>query len=432
MSGFFVLAQPQTGTNNNDMTTLLRNYIKTFDGLSNEIWWLALITFVNRLGAMVIPFLSIYLNEDLHFSYEKISWVMTAYGLGSLFGSWLGGVLCDRIGYYKVILLSLIFTGLNFLWVMHVSSFLMICVSFFVLITIADMGRPGFFVALSAYSKPENKTRSLTLIRLAINLGMGAGPMLGGILIGTLGYKSLFYVDGISCLAAAFLMTRILHPKKAKELDKEVVPNKPRSPWRDKAFVLFIIALALFATIFVPIFSVVPVFYRSVHQLSEVSIGLLIGLNGFLIVVFEMPLIAWLQRKKWTIIGFTIFGLWLTALSFLLLIWESWTAIVIVAMVFMTLGEMIAFPFSNKFALDRSKFGKQGAFMGLYTMAFSVAHIFGHNIGMQVTAAYGFKVTWLLFGGLALIAWLLLLRAQQLINREATKTTLSLTTNKNL
>ena len=98
----------------------------------------------------------------------------------------------------------------------------------------------------------------------------------------------------------------------------------------------------------------------------------------------------------------------------------------------MTLGEIIAFPFSNKFALDRSKFGKQGAFMGLYTMAFSVAHIFGHNIGMQVTAAYGFKVTWLLFGGLALIAWLLLLRAQQLINGEAAKTTLSLTTNKNL
>lgn len=412
------------------MPTLLRNYIKTFEGLSIEIWWLAVITFVNRLGAMVIPFLSIYLNEDLNYSLEKISWVMTAYGLGSLVGSWLGGVLCDRIGYYKVILLSLILTGLNFLWVMHISSFWLICASFFILITLADMGRPGFYVALSAYSKPENKTRSLTLIRLAINLGMGAGPVLGGLLIGTLGYESLFYVDGISCLAAAFLMTQMLHPKKAKELDKEIVPDHPRSPWKDKAFVLFIVALALFATIFVPIFSVVPVFYRSVHELSEVSIGLLIGLNGFLIVVFEMPLIAWLQRKKGTPIGYTILGLWLTALSFLMLIWESWAAIVVIAMVCMTLGEMIAFPFSNKFALDRSKFGKQGSFMGVYTMAFSVAHIIGHNMGMQITAAYGFKATWLLFGGIAVIAWLCMARAQQLIKRETAKSTLSLTTNK--
>ena len=118
----------------NDMSALLRKYINTFAGLSKEIWWLALITFVNRVGAMVIPFLSIYLNEDLEMSLENISWVMTAYGLGSLFGSWLGGLLCDRIGYYKVILLSLMLSGINFLWVMHVSTFWMICIAFFIVL----------------------------------------------------------------------------------------------------------------------------------------------------------------------------------------------------------------------------------------------------------------------------------------------------------
>jgi predicted MFS family arabinose efflux permease len=401
------------------MTQLLRNYIKTFDGLSREIWWLALITFVNRLGAMVIPFLSIYLNESLGFSFEDIAWVMSAYGLGSLFGAWLGGKLTDQIGYYKVILLSLILTGINFLWVMHVESFWMICVSFFVLITLADMGRPAFFVALNAYSKPENKTRSLTLIRLAINLGMGAGPMLGGLMIGTMGYQSLFYVDGITCLGAAILMTQVLHPKKARELDKEVVLENPKSPLKDFPYVIFLIALSLFATIFVPIFSIVPVFYRTVHELSEVSIGLLIGLNGFLIVIFEMPLINWLQKQRWTDIGYTIFGLLLTGISFLLLIWESWAGIVLISMLFLTIGEMISFPFSNKFALIRSKFGKQGAFMGLYTMSFSVAHIFGHNAGMQITAAYGFQTTWIFFGILALIAWFLLIWVRRLVAKES-------------
>ncbi|MFT5751224.1 MAG: putative MFS family arabinose efflux permease [Flavobacteriales bacterium] len=401
------------------MTVLLRNYIKTFEGLSREIWWLALITFVNRLGAMVIPFLSIYLNESLDFSLEDIAWVMSAYGLGSLFGSWLGGKLTDQIGYYKVILLSLIFTGANFLWVMHVESFWMICISFFFLITLADMGRPAFFVALSAYSKPENKTRSLTLIRLAINLGMGAGPMLGGILIGTLGYQSIFYVDGITCLAAAILMTQVLHPKKAKELDKEVIVKNPRPPLKDFPYVIFLIALALFAAIFVPIFSIVPVFYRTVHELSEVSIGLIIGMNGLLIVICEMPLINWLQKQRWTDIGYTIFGLLLTGFSFLLLIWESWAGIVLISMLFLTVGEMISFPFSNKFALDRSKSGKQGAFMGLYTMSFSVAHIFGHNAGMQITAAYGFQTTWVFFGVLSLIAWGLLIWVRRLVAKES-------------
>ncbi len=65
------------------MKTVLRNYIKTFKGLSPEVWWLSLITFVNRFGAMVIPFLSLYLKEDLEFSKPMIGWVMTAYGFGS-------------------------------------------------------------------------------------------------------------------------------------------------------------------------------------------------------------------------------------------------------------------------------------------------------------------------------------------------------------
>jgi hypothetical protein len=38
--------------------------------------------------------------------------------------------------------------------------------------TVADMFRPAMFVSLATYSKPENRTRSLTLVRLAVNLGL--------------------------------------------------------------------------------------------------------------------------------------------------------------------------------------------------------------------------------------------------------------------
>jgi len=410
------------------MKQLLRDYFSNFGGLSKEVWWLSLITFVNRVGAMVIPFLSLYLNESLCFEQGQIGWIMTAYGLGSLAGSILGGKLTDRLGYYKVILMSLVFTGINFLWVMHVESFEMICVSFFLLILLADMGRPAFFVALSAYSKPENKTRSLTLIRLAINLGMGAGPMLGGILIATLSYQSLFYIDGFTCLIAALIMIKVLHPKKAKVQDEEIVPNNPVLPQRDFPYILFLIALCLFAMIFMPIFSLVPLFYRSIFQLSEFSIGLIIGLNGFMIVVLEMPLISWLQKKKWTNIGYTIFGLLLTGISYLMLLYESWVGIVVLSMVVMTIGEMISFPFSNKFALDRSKKGRQGAYMGLYTVAFAVAHIFSHNASMQITEQYGFQATWIFFGILTVIAWILLVWANRLVNKQTAQEKLSLNT----
>lgn len=414
------------------MKLLLRNYIKTFEGLSSEIWWLALITLINRTGAMVIPFLSLYLTEDLCFTLTSASWVMTAYGLGSFFGSWMGGKLCNLIGYYKVILLSLVLTGFNFLWVMHVQDFWLMCISFFILIAVADMGRPAFFVALSAYSKPENKTRSLTLIRLAINLGFSLGPAVGGILIATLGYEALFYVDGITCILAGILMTQTLHPRKAREMDKEIPVSNPLPPQKDTQYVLFLIALSLFGIVFIQYFSTVPLFYRQVHHLGEGSIGLILALNGVLIVALEMPLIAWMDSKKWSNIKNTIAGLLLTGLSFLLLLWESWVGIVIIGMIIATIGEMISFPFSNKYALDRSKKGLQGSYMGLYSMSFSISHIFGHSSGMQITDHFGFKTTWGFLIALTLIAWGLLYVVQRSINKESLKEPVSLEPKLNL
>ena len=84
------------------MKRLLFNYFNTFDGLSREVWWLALITLINRAGTMVIPFLSLYLTQSLDFSLWEVGWIMALFGMGSVVGSWLGGELTDRIGYYKV------------------------------------------------------------------------------------------------------------------------------------------------------------------------------------------------------------------------------------------------------------------------------------------------------------------------------------------
>ena len=175
------------------MKTLFNNYLNTFKGLSKEVWWLALITLINRAGTMVIPFLSLYLTEDLEFSLSNVGTLMVCFGLGSVVGSWLGGKLTDSTGYYKVMVRSLLGTGILFIGLQFLNTFYALCLGIFLVMLVADMFRPAMFVALSAYSKPENKTRSVTLIRLAINLGFSAGPAVGGRTITTFGYTALFW-----------------------------------------------------------------------------------------------------------------------------------------------------------------------------------------------------------------------------------------------
>ena len=170
------------------MKKLFTNYINTFKGLSKEVWWLSLITLINRAGTMVIPFLSLYLNKSLGFSLSEISWILPFWGLGSLVGTWLGGKLTDIVGYYKVMLVSLLFTGIFFFLLQYITTFEGFCAGIFLVMLVADIFRPAMFVALSAYSKPENKTRSVTLIRLAINLGLSAGTAVGGLIITGMSY----------------------------------------------------------------------------------------------------------------------------------------------------------------------------------------------------------------------------------------------------
>lgn len=400
------------------MKALFTNYFKTFRGLSNEVWWLALITFINRSGTMVIPFLTIYLNEDLSFSFPQIGWIMSCFGLGSVIGTWLGGKLTDEIGYYKVMVRSLLSTGILFIALQFLTTFTQVCLGIFLVMVVADTFRPAMFVAMSVYSKPENKTRSVTLIRLAINLGFSAGPAIGGLIIANLGYSGLFWMDGITCILATILLIKVLNPRVAKAIDDEK-NEQPESAYKDKPYWIFFIAMFLFAVIFMQYFSTMPLFYRNIHALSEVEIGVLLGLNGFMIFLLEMPLIHWLDSAKYNKIGLTAIGLFLTVLSFLVLNVTPYSSILIVSILFMTIGEMIGFPYSNAFAMDRSKKGKKGQYLAMYLMAFSLANVFGHNGGLQLIDKIGYNNTWYVMcvlGGLGVI--LLYVLKRMLINED--------------
>ncbi|TYB79538.1 MDR family MFS transporter [Bizionia myxarmorum] len=393
------------------MKKLYFGYINTFRGLSPEIWWLALITLINRAGTMVIPFLSLYLTTDLNLSLGQVGWVMSAFGLGSVCGSWLGGKLTDKIGYYKVMVRSLLGTGILFIGLQFLHTFASISFGIFLVMLVADMFRPAMFVALSAYSKAENKTRSVTLIRLAINLGFSAGPAIGGIIIVTMSYAGLFWIDGISCILATILLMNVLHPKKAKTQD-DIVNTNPESAYKDKSYFIFLAAMTMFGIVFLQYFSTMPIYYKEIHHLSELDIGILLGLNGAFIFLLEMPLIKWLESTRYSKPALMIIGAILVGISFLVLNITPWMGILVIGMLFMTVGEMITFPFSNAFAMERAKKGNQGEYMALYSIAFSIAHIFGHNAGMHMADALGFENTWYIMSLLAVICmaflWLLI------------------------
>lgn len=397
-----------------------QKYISNFTGFSREIWILTLITFINRAGTMVLPFLTKYLNEDLHLSYDQIGWILVSFGLGSMGGSWLGGKLADKIGFYKVMIFSLLTSGAMFFGIQKITSFEGLLVGMFLIMLIADMFRPAMFVSLAAYSKPENRTRSLTLVRLAINLGFAAGPALGGLIIMNLGYKGLFWIDGTSCMTAILIFWLLVKEKKKSSYLKNDQPGDvlTQSVFKDVPFWIFLGLCLITGIIFFQLFTTLPLYHSKQFNLSELQSGLLLTINGIMIFFLEMPLVNYIEKNNINRLKVIIIGTGIMALCMFLLLINFWAGILIVMMLVMTFGEMFVFPFANSFAMSRAPKGHEGRYMAIFTMSYSAAHILSGKTGMTIIGQFGYQANWLFMGGLGVLAVFLGIATYRMVKKE--------------
>ena len=383
-----------------------RKYIDNFRGFRREIWILTLVTFINRAGTMVLPFLSKYLNDDLHFSLPQIGNILVCFGLGSMVGSWLGGKLSDKIGFYRIMIFSLFVSGLMFFGLQYITSYIGLCISIFIIMVVADMFRPAMFVSLNVYAKPENRTRALTLVRLAVNLGFAAGPALGGLIIMNIGYKGLFWADGATCIIAILTFWLLVKEKKKPAESKEekaLLEASRESVFKDKPFWIFLFMCVITGVLFFQLFTTIPLYHKKQFDLNELQTGLLLTLNGVLIFFLEMPIVSYIERNKLDKVKIVSIGCFLMAISMFLMLLNFWAGILIIMMLFMTFAEMFAFPFSNSFAMSRAPKGHEGRYMAIFTMSFSAAHVLSAKIGMGIVAIFGYQMNWLFMGILGLI-----------------------------
>jgi predicted MFS family arabinose efflux permease len=395
-------------------------YISNFQGFSREIWILTLVTFINRAGTMVLPFLSKYLHEDLHFSLSQVGTIMVFFGFGSMLGSWLGGKLSDTIGFYKIMIFSLLISGLMFFGLRFITSFYGLCISMFLIMTVSDMFRPAMFVSLGAYAKPENRTRALTLVRLAINLGFAAGPALGGLIIMSVGYKGLFWVDGATCILAILIFwLKVKEKKKSTYLDKEHPGDVlVESVFKDKIYWLFLTSTLIVGIMFFQLFTTIPIYHREQFGLTELQTGLLLTLNGVLVFFLEMPIVNYIEKNKKDKLKVIILGCFLMTISLFLMLVNTWSGILLIMMLFMTFAEMFNFPFSNAFALSRAPKHHQGRYMAIFAMSYSLAHIISAKLGMVIIDEYGYQTNWLFMGTLGVIGTLIGIYVYNLVERE--------------
>lgn len=387
------------------MNSILELYKKAFSNLNRNVWILSVAMFINRSGSMVLLFTSLYLTRDLHFTMAQSGMVMSCYGAGSIVGSYTGGWLTDRRNYYEVMLLSMISCGLVLLLMLVVSSLWVIAAVIFFYALCSDMFRPANSTAITNYTNTEDRTQSVSLMRLAINLGFSVGPAIGGFVAYHFGYKWLFAIDASTSFLTALMLILYL-PKKKTDLlqkDNESVKTKTTSAYRDWKYLFFILMVAAYGICFFQLFASVPQYFKQVCNYNEDTIGLLLALNGLLVVIIEMPLIAAVQNTK-NVFNFIIAGTLCIPAAFLILICgPGIMAMSIFYTLIITFSEIFAMPFMMNYALSRPTKERQGQYAALYSISFGIAVMIAPSLGLGLANSIGFNHMYFVMMGLSLL-----------------------------
>jgi predicted MFS family arabinose efflux permease len=368
-----------------------RLYREAYGGLPRAAWLLALLELVNRSGTMVIFFLTTYMTRKLGFTVVQAGSVMSAYGVGSMLGTYLGGRLCDRLGAYHVQKLSLGATAVVLVALQLPRSVWLLALLMLALAAFSEALHPANAAATARICTPELRPKGFALHRLAGNLGVSIGPVVGGTLA-LLDYKWLFWADGLTSLAAcalAFVFLRSAGPI-GEALAAAPAPALP--VWRNTAFLRLLPLVFGIALVFSQFFSTYPLYLRLRYGLSEAGIGRLIAVNTLLIVAVEMLLMHALRQQRPARV--VAVGTLLLGLGFGLTPLGHTVPFAVFSVVVWTLGEILTLPMLLTLTTLRSDPAAMGEYQGLTSLAFAMATTFGPALSTRLWDAAGPEWVW--------------------------------------
>ncbi len=368
-------------------------YKTSFTGLSRESWLLSVVILINRCGYMAVPFMGLYITQSLNRPISDAGFIITLFGIGAILGAAAGGKLTDAFGFRPVQIFSSLIGGALFLSFSMVSDFTILCVLSLLISFFYDAFRPANFAAIAAYAKPGQETRAYSLNRLATNIGFSFGITIGG-LIASFNYQLLFIVDGVVSILVGIAIFLVLPKIKGyrKAVKEKLMGVIVRKPWEDLVFIKFLFITTIFTTCFFLMFRVVPVFLKGEWHIDEATIGLILGVNGFIIALLEMVMISKLENKR-SPVFYIVTGVLIVGVSFAVLIIPKVLPVVIAlfSVICFTFGEMLSIPFINTFVIKRSNEFNRGLYAAGYMICWSIAQVVAPWAGFYIAEKFNYN-----------------------------------------
>ncbi len=332
--------------------------------MNRTLYFVALIRFILALSFSVMwPFIPLYLS-DRGLSPFEIGVFLTGAGLIGTTVRPLSGALSDRFGRVRLINVFIFFRAIVLLVVA-------LCVLwdaplwvFFLLLLMVVFGFSAFVPVIDSYVADIMSERERILgfgwMRLAINGGFALGSFLASFVL-PYGYAPLFLLSSSLVFIAAFLSLRL-----------EEGDGKSGSPVKGAGFELPNVGFMAFALISTSVFILSSqlinnfgIFAKDYVGVEKHLIAYLFTLNGLLIALLQIPFSSLLRRVGY--VPPVLLGGLGWSIAFLITLQAHSYLHLVLAVLSMTLAEIITVPVVMASATNRAPFGRIGAYMGFWS-----------------------------------------------------------------
>jgi MFS family permease len=345
------------------------------------VWLLLFGTLVNRFGSFVLVFLVLYLTRN-GYTITQAGVAVSAYGIGGLGSALAGGYLTDRIGRRRTIGLSMFSAAAVMVALSQTTALVPVVVLACLAGLTCELYRPASSAYLTDLTKTGERVTAFALYRLAINLGAAIGPAVGGF-VAEHSFTLLFLGDALTSVifgvVAVFFLPSTVHTRQAESAP--AAAGSVRQILADRNFMLFLVGATIAALVYFQAYSTFPL-QVTAYGFSSAVYGMLIGLNGLLVILIELPFSSVTRRFDMRRVMAT--GMLLIGVGFFIVGLGASITLLIAAVVVFTFGEIVHAPVAGAFVADLAPPALRGRYMGAFGVGFGVALVFGPGLGTAV------------------------------------------------
>jgi MFS family permease len=357
-----------------------REYPRTF-------WILMGVSFIDHLGgALLFPFFALYITSKFNVGMTEVGILFALFSISSFIGSAVGGALSDRLGRRGMLIFSLVSTSVSSVLMGLVNSLAVFYVLALLVGIFTDVGGPARQAMMADLLPEKKRVSGFGIFRVVFNISAAIGPAIGGFMA-TRSYLVLFITDAVLSLITAILVYRYIPETKPVEL-----PDAPRenigatfrgyfTVLKDRIFVFYIFASILAGLVYMNFNTTLGVFLRDYRGIPESGYGLLITINATMVVVMQFSISRVIDKYKPMLM--MALGTLLSGLGFALFGFVNTFNLAILAMVILTVGEMIWAPVSNALVAMFAPEDKRGRYMAAFGFSWGIPFAVGPLLAGQ-------------------------------------------------